>query len=73
MWEYSVGDLCKKVDIHQKKLERLFISYVGVTPKKFCKIVRFYDTHKILSKNAIENLSQTDVYFVQYLAILILL
>jgi len=39
-------------------LERLFISYVGVTPKKFCKIVRFYDTHKILSKEGIENLSQ---------------
>jgi len=31
---------------------------VGVTPKKFSVIVRFYDTHKLLSKEGIENLSQ---------------
>ncbi len=54
----TVRDLCKKLGIHQKKLERLFVSCVGITPKKFCKIVRFYNTHTTLSKDGIENLAQ---------------
>jgi len=31
---------------------------VGVIPKKFCVIAYFYDTHRVLSKKGIENLSQ---------------
>jgi len=54
----SINDLSTNIGIHQKKLERLFIAYIGVSPKKFSKIVRFYNTHTTISKYGIDNLSQ---------------
>lgn len=37
----SVSELAKKIHISERQLERLFKRYVGLTPKFFCRIVRF--------------------------------
>ncbi|HHB52176.1 MAG TPA: AraC family transcriptional regulator, partial [Saprospiraceae bacterium] len=54
----TVSDLVNHVEVHPKKLERLFIQYVGVSVKKFSKIIRFYEIHKILRDEGMENLIQ---------------
>jgi len=54
----TVMALCEKLGIHQKRLERLFVALVGVSPKKFAKIVRFHSTHRVLSEEGMDNLSQ---------------
>jgi AraC-like DNA-binding protein len=43
--------------MHPKKLERLFVPRMGVSVKKFSKIVRFHEVHKVLSEEGLENLS----------------
>ena len=52
----SVSDLVNNVEVHSKKLERLFVQYLGVSVKKFSKIVRFGEMHKVLSEEGMENL-----------------
>ncbi len=54
----GISDLCDGLNIHQKKLERVFVSQVGVSPKQFAKIIRFYKTHRVLSQEGIDNLTQ---------------
>ncbi len=48
--------LCKKNRLSIKQLGRLFIFNIGLTPKKFARIIRFFHTHKYLTKEGIENL-----------------
>ncbi len=52
----SIDLLCQKTQLSQKHLERLFAYHVGLTPKKFARIIRFFYTHKHLSKEGIANL-----------------
>jgi len=54
----SVSDCAVELEIHPKKLERLFIKYVGVSVKKFSKIIRFHDIHSILREEGLEDLTQ---------------
>ncbi len=52
----SIDELCKKTKLGKKQLERLFTSYIGLTPKKFARIIRFFHTHKHLTEKGIANL-----------------
>ena len=52
----SIEKLCEEIKINQKQLERLFIIHVGLTPKKFARIIRFFHTHKHLTKKGMANL-----------------
>jgi len=54
----SVSDCAEKLEVHPKKLERLFIRYMGVSVKKYSKIIRFYDIHAVLREEGLENLTQ---------------
>ncbi len=54
----GIADLCDVLNIHQKKLERVFVSQVGVSPKQFSKIVRFYKTHRVLLEEGTDNPTQ---------------
>jgi len=54
----GISDLCETLNIHQKKLERVFVAQVGVSPKQFAKIVRFYKTHRVLAQEGTDNLAQ---------------
>ncbi len=54
----SVADLADKLEIHPKKLERLFVPNMGVSVKKFSKIVRFYEVHRVLSEEGLGNLCE---------------
>lgn len=53
----EIKDLIKKVSITQRQLERLFLNYLGYSPKKFIRVIRFYNIHKNIVKNGIKNLS----------------
>lgn len=39
--KYTIEDLCKKLHIHHKKLERGFVNTIGTTPKMFSRTTRF--------------------------------
>ena len=54
----TVLDLVNSVEVHPKKLERLFVQYLGVSVKKFSKIIRFGKMHRVLSEDGMENLVQ---------------
>ena len=54
----GISDLCETLNIHQKKLERVFVTQVGVSPKQFAKIVRFNKTHRVLAEEGTDNLTQ---------------
>ena len=54
----TVLDLANSVEVHPKKLERLFVQYLGVSVKKFSKIIRFYEIHRVLREEGMENLVQ---------------
>ena len=53
-----VSDCAKALEVHPKKLERLFIKNIGVSVKKYSKIIRFYDIHAVLEEEGLENLTQ---------------
>lgn len=49
----SVPELCARVNISQRQLERLFVEFIGISPKKITDLIRFqnvwqamYYTHK---------------------------
>ena len=54
----SVDDCAVRLKIHPKKLERLFIKYLGVSVKKFSKIIRFHDIHSVLREEGLDDLTQ---------------
>jgi len=53
----SIEQLCQNIDLSQKHLGRLFVSAVGITPKKFARVIRFYHTHRHLSHDGLSSLS----------------
>ncbi len=53
-----VADCAEALEIHPKKLERLFVRYMGLSVKKYSKIIRFYDVHTVLREKGLENLTQ---------------
>jgi AraC-like DNA-binding protein len=52
----SMQVLSDSSELSIKQLERLFVKHVGVTPKRFARIIRFSYTHKDLSQEGIVNL-----------------
>jgi len=52
----SIEMLCIEASISQKQAERLFVKRVGLTPKKFARVIRFFHTHKHLSKEGMDDL-----------------
>ncbi len=54
----SVADCAEALEVHPKKLERLFIRYMGLSLKKYSKIIRFYDVHTVLREEGLGNLTQ---------------
>ncbi len=53
-----VSECAKALEVHPKKLERLFIKNIGVSVKKYSKIIRFYGIHAVLEEEGLENLTQ---------------
>ena len=52
----SIIDLSTKYDFSTKNLERIFCKKVGLTPKKFARIMRFQKAHKKISREGLGNL-----------------
>jgi AraC-like DNA-binding protein len=61
-----IKDISENYDINPRKLERVFISLVGFTPKKFANIIRFFYAFKDLLKNDSDNLSLKALDFGYY-------
>lgn len=55
--DIEIKDLIKKVNISQRQLERLFLNHLGYSPKRFIRVIRFYNIHKNIVKNGTKNLS----------------
>ena len=54
--DIQINDMLKSIKISQRQLERLFLNYVGYSPKKFSNIIRFFYTYKDLLKSGTDNL-----------------
>jgi AraC-like DNA-binding protein len=50
----SVSEITKLFDIGERKLERLFKKYVGLSPKFYCRIIRFNYIFEILQERKIK-------------------
>lgn len=49
--QVSVKDLSSKFNVGYKKLERLFDKVIGISPKSYCRIIRFNSTvHRLRTK-----------------------
>lgn len=57
--EYTIEELCNKLNIHHKTLERGFINTVGTTPKVFSRATRFL--HLCHHLKEYENLTMTQL------------
>ena len=57
--DVSIVDITKEFNINQKQLERKFTYHIGFTPKKFIRIIRFFNSHKNIIKNGIDSLCDT--------------
>lgn len=59
--EHTIEELCNKLNIHHKKLERGFINTVGTTPKVFSRTTRFL--HLCHHLEEYENLTLTQLAY----------
>lgn len=57
--KYAIEELCDKLNIHPKKLERGFINSIGTTPKVFSRTTRFL--HLCHHLKEYENLTMTQL------------
>lgn len=48
----SINQLAREVDISQRHLSRKFKNWIGISPKKFCNIVKFQNIINELNKQA---------------------
>lgn len=55
--DISVKDLALHFQLGYKRLERLFKSYIGLTPKQFCRIIRFNATLYYQKQQRVVNLT----------------
>jgi AraC-like DNA-binding protein len=53
-----VSELQQKHRIQARRLERIFLEEIGVTPKIFCRIVRFNHAKSMIERNANVDLRQ---------------
>ncbi|RDX33960.1 AraC family transcriptional regulator [Arcobacter sp. HD9-500m-PIT-SAG02] len=54
-----IRELVNESSLNHKQIERTFLWYVGFSPKKFARIIRFFNAHKSLIQNGIGNLTNT--------------
>ena len=54
----EIANLLSSFQLNYKRLERLFKKYVGISPKAYCRIVRFNATLFYHSKHPEDNLTQ---------------
>ncbi|MFH1192281.1 MAG: hypothetical protein V1655_02280 [bacterium] len=54
--QVEIKELSEKYNFPIKKLERNFYKRIGITPKKFSRIMRFQKAHKEISRKGLENL-----------------
>ncbi len=47
--QYGLESLLDKVNISERQLERYFKAYIGVTPKFYCRIIRFAQIFKLIT------------------------
>lgn len=52
----GIKELSQKMELSQRQLSRLFIGKVGLTPKKFARVIRFFHTHKYLTDEGMSDL-----------------
>ncbi|NQY94353.1 MAG: AraC family transcriptional regulator [Campylobacteraceae bacterium] len=54
-----IRELVNESSLNHKQIERKFLHHVGFSPKKFARIIRFFNAHKSLIRNGIGNLTCT--------------
>ena len=54
----EIANLLSSFQLNYKRLERLFKKYVGISPKIYCRIVRFNSTLFYQAKRPEDNLTQ---------------
>lgn len=45
---FRIGELCQEVNMSQSSLEEHFKKMIGITPKHYCRIIRFLATYQYL-------------------------
>jgi len=60
-----IRELVNDSSLNHKQIERKFLRHVGFSPKKFARIIRFFNAHKSLIRNGIGNLTST-AYELEY-------
>jgi len=60
-----IRELVNESSLNHKQIERKFLRYVGFSPKKFTRIIRFFNAHKSLIQNGTGNLTNT-AYELEY-------
>ncbi|AXT20323.1 helix-turn-helix domain-containing protein [Flavobacteriaceae bacterium AU392] len=46
----NVKDICSFINVNERTLERYFKSYIGLTPKFYCRIIRFSNIFKTINE-----------------------
>ncbi len=59
--DIPIKELARKNNLGSKNLERLFYRHVGVSPKKFSGIMRFFRAHKSILHNGLQDLVTTSL------------
>jgi AraC-like DNA-binding protein len=55
----SLDKVAQEAGISLRHIERLFKYHVGISPKRFARIIRFYQSHVALSKSGVLSLATT--------------
>ncbi len=50
----TISEIAKKINISERQLERLFKRYIGLSPKFYCRIIRFAYIFELVQKENIE-------------------
>jgi AraC-like DNA-binding protein len=59
--QIAIRDLCKKLNMTERTLQRNFIEHVGIPPKKFAKIIQFYSSFNQVTADSYSRL--TDIVY----------
>ncbi len=54
--QLSINELSERYNFSIKNLQRIFLKRIGLTPKKFARIMKFQKAHKKISKEGLNNL-----------------
>ena len=54
--QIKIRTLLDQIFVTERSLERYFLSYIGLTPKQFCKIIQFQSSIQTLTKSSYNSL-----------------